>query len=60
MDFFLINFSDQKLVPEQEDEAEEDDAGRAGSCLSDERCPSAPALSRAAGLQTGALPQVHP
>lgn len=55
-----INLSDQKLVPEQEDEVEEDDAGRAGSCLSGKRCPSVHALPRATGLQTWAIPQVYP
>lgn len=51
-------FPDQKLVPEQEDEAEEDGAGCFGSCLPGQRCLSVHALPWVAGLQTGALPQV--
>lgn len=58
--WIFVTLPDQKLVPEQEDEAKEDDAGRAGSCLSGERCPSVHALPRATGLQTRALPQIHP
>lgn len=51
-------FPDQKLVPEQANEAEEDSAGCFGSCLPGQRCLSVHALPWAAGLQTGALPQV--
>lgn len=51
-------FPDQKLVPEQADEAEEDGAGRPGSRLPGQRRLSADALPRAAGLQAGALLQV--
>ncbi len=55
---FSFLFSDQKLVPEQADEAEEDGAGRAGSCLSGKRRLSIDALPRAAGLQAGSVPAV--
>lgn len=51
-------FPDQKLVPEQADEAEEDGAGCLGSCLPGQRCLSVHALPWAAGLQAGALPKV--
>lgn len=54
----FIFFSDQKLVPEQADEAEEDGAGRPGSRLPGKRRLSVDALPRAAGLQTGTLPEV--
>lgn len=51
-------FPDQKLVPEQADETEEDGAGCLGSCLPGQRCLSVHALPWAAGLQAGALPTV--
>lgn len=50
--------SGEDLVPEQEDEAEEDGAGCPGSCLPGKRRLSVDALPRAAGLQTGTLPEV--
>lgn len=55
---FFFFLSDQKLVPEQEDEAEENGTGCLGSCLPGKRCLSVDALPQAAGLQTRALPQV--
>lgn len=56
--FFFFPVSDQKLVSEQADEAEEDGAGRPGSRLPGKRHLSVHALPQAAGVQAGPLPQV--
>lgn len=55
--FFLSSLSDQKLVPEPEDEAEEERAGCSGSRLSGQHGFSLPVLPWAAGLPGRAL---HP
>lgn len=58
LNILYFSVSDQKLVSEQANEAEEDGAGRPGSRLPGQRRLSLHALPQGAGVQAGPLPQI--